>query len=268
MPPTKKKHTIESVTLVAAKFPTRAEFQKQALAEYDWAWKHGLLDTVSPHTKAKDAETAESVMSAAKLCKTNKEFCEKFPRQYSWMYRLGIKDECSKFWVSQWEFIPSKYSNEGLLETARQCETIGELRENYCSEYGEILRRGLMAEVRKFLSRKRSLPNVVYIWEAIGATFNGEKVYKIGISRTSFGSARVEMVSKKSGFGCNLIAFVEIGEHAKQIENAILKMGYNPKFYGFDGCTEFRALSDDQLEKALTIIREAAHDALSLNQAA
>jgi hypothetical protein len=210
-----KKHTIESVTLVAAKFPTRAEFQKQAIAEYTWAWKRNLIDIVSPHTKAKGPETVESVIEAAKLCKTNKEFYEKFPRQYSWMYQLG-----------------------------------------------------LMAEVRKFLSRKRSLPNVVYIWEAIGATFNGEKVYKIGISRTSFGSTRVEMVSKKSGFGCNLIAFVEVGEHARQIENAILKMGYNPKFYGFDGCTEFRALSDDQLEKALTIIREAAHDAPSLNQAA
>jgi hypothetical protein len=184
------------------------------------------------------------------------------------MYQFGIKDECAKFWVSQWEFIPSKYSDEGLLETAKLCETIGELRENYGPEYTAILRRGLLPEVSKFLSRKKSVPNSVYIWEAVGAVFNGEKVYKIGISRTSFGATRVEMVAKASGFGCNLLAFVDVGEAARQIEKMILKMGCDPKFCDFDGCTEFRALSDDQLEKALTIIREAAHDALSFNQAA
>jgi len=96
--------------------------------------------------------------------------------------------------------------------------------------------------------------NVIYIWEAIDEFFNGEQVYKIGVTSARLGEARIHQCAKKSGKDANVLILENVNGKATDIEAEILKLGEDPKYIECDGYTEFRALNNDDLDKALDLI--------------
>lgn len=96
--------------------------------------------------------------------------------------------------------------------------------------------------------------NVIYIWKVIGL----DNVYKIGVTSSRLGSIRIEEVAKKGGglqYDIKVIAAV-VGK-ATDIETRLLSIGTKYTFtQSFNGCTEFRTLTDQELYTALEIIKE------------
>lgn len=67
------------------------------------------------------------------------------------------------------------------------------------------------------------------------------------------GDARIRSVAKKHEKDFEIVIIAETNVRATDIEEELKKIGDNPGYSG-DGATEFRAMSDEELQKALDII--------------
>jgi hypothetical protein len=99
--------------------------------------------------------------------------------------------------------------------------------------------------------------DAIYIWRAVGQSFNGHPVYKIGITSSRLGDQRIEQVAKATGFDAEIVVMVQV-ENARHVEEELHTLGHDPQYVGHDGATEFRALSDDDLSLALDFVRDGA----------
>lgn len=115
-----------------------------------------------------------------------------------------------------------------------------------CGNYKNIAAKDLKNGNTTSCGCKKTKSNFIYILET-SSKFNGELVYKIGVD--CGGNKR--FIKNKRAFNDDLkkIFHINVGEDIVfQIEKEMLSYGYNPKYSGFDGCTEYRALSNGQLE--------------------
>lgn len=119
------------------------------------------------------------------------------------------------------------------------------------------------AYVREALleAKRRATDNdTIYIWRAIGVHYNGNQVYKMGITSLRLGNKRIDLVARKAGMTCEIILCQKVFGKATQLEKKLLCLGENPKLNKFDGSTEFRALDDIQLQSALALIGSQRDD--------
>ena len=72
--------------------------------------------------------------------------------------------------------------------------------------------------------------------------------------RTRDDANDIKLVAAKAGFRSNLIRWTQVNGKATELEGMLLEMGKNPGYDGIDGATEFRALTDLELEAAVDTI--------------
>ena len=95
--------------------------------------------------------------------------------------------------------------------------------------------------------------NVIYIWKVIGL----DNVYKIGVTSSRLGSIRIEEVAKGGGLQYDIKVIASVVGKATDIETRLLSIGTKYTFtQSFNGCTEFRTLTDQELYTVLEIIKE------------
>lgn len=97
--------------------------------------------------------------------------------------------------------------------------------------------------------------DIIYIWKMVGKQYKGMPVYKIGITSARLGDRRIKQVAKEHEVGYEVVVMAETKVPAMDIEAALKKLGENPGYVG-DGATEIRAMSDEDLHKALSLIEE------------
>lgn len=97
--------------------------------------------------------------------------------------------------------------------------------------------------------------NTIYIWKAINEFFNDKSLYKIGVTSSRLRKKRIVQVAGKLGWDYEIILLEKVSCEATTLEKEIHKIGISPNLTGFDGATEMRALSDEELEKAKNIIK-------------
>jgi hypothetical protein len=90
--------------------------------------------------------------------------------------------------------------------------------------------------------------NCFYLWLVVGAYFNGLPVYKPGVTSTRLKFDRIERVAKAGGLKYDLVLWLPVAD-AFAIEAVVKRMGVSPEYTGFNGCTEFRALTDDEVKQ-------------------
>lgn len=95
----------------------------------------------------------------------------------------------------------------------------------------------------------------IYIWKAINEFFNDKSLYKIGVTSSRLRKKRIVQVAGKLGWDYEIILLEKVSCEATTLEKEIHKIGISPNLTGFDGATEMRALSDEELEKAKNIIK-------------
>ena len=102
--------------------------------------------------------------------------------------------------------------------------------------------------------------DAIYIWQAQDVYHKGYPVFKVGITSMRIvekdnKNLRMSQVSRAGGFQAVEIMTRRV-ENARKLEGMFKKMGQRPLFKGFDGCTEFRAFTPDELNTIVTIIKE------------
>lgn len=99
--------------------------------------------------------------------------------------------------------------------------------------------------------------NTVYIWKSENETYQGRDVYKIGVTSDRLSDKRIYEVAKKSKRDARIMILKRV-ENARSVEAGLLAMGVNLGYVGFNGATEFRAMDDDELAKAVAFVEWAA----------
>jgi hypothetical protein len=98
--------------------------------------------------------------------------------------------------------------------------------------------------------------DAVYIWKAIGHMFNGLQVYKFGTTSARLEDRRISEVARFAAMDFDIVILTKVSVHASELEFQLLQIGTNPQYKGFNGASEFRALTDDELETAIELIKK------------
>lgn len=127
-----------------------------------------------------------------------------------------------------------------------------------CREHGEF-EQSPNSHLRGAGCPQCRLPSdndAIYIWKAVGQYFNGEQLYKVGVTSSRLEDKRIIQVAKKFGVAHEITTLRAVPGSAQRLESRLMGIGFDPKFSGFDGATEFRAFTDADLTIALGIIQD------------
>lgn len=189
-----------------------------------------------------------AITEAATGCATRFEFGKKFPgalsaadSRFPGLLR-ALFDNHRKAWDAA-----------AVREVASQYTTRVEFFRDCPGGYKAAHRLGLIDDLG-FQDQPGCDNDAIYIWRAVGQHFSGNPVYKIGVTSARLGTRRVEDVAKGVGFEYDLICCERVACKATDLERKLHILGENPGYSGFDGATEFRALSDSALYAAVSMI--------------
>ena len=239
-----------AIRKAASTFSTRSEFERHEASAVNAARQRhpGLLDELFPR-KLRAAWDEASVREEAKKYKSKKDFQENSTAEPV-ARKLGILDDLGFTRPKNHRF---KWTEEAIREEAKKYSTKREF-ERFSRGASE---RARVIGIIDTLGLKEYPPsdnNVLYIWRALGQFFNGDPVYKVGVTSARLGAARLKSVSKASGFELEVVCFENLKVKASQVERQILKLGSDPKYLGFNGASEFRAFNASALNAAMQII--------------
>ena len=145
-------------------------------------------------------------------------------------------------------------TDEVVIAEAQKYPSKSAFANNSPGAYNIARERNLLCLVDFPESGKGTDNDAIYIWRAVGLFHNGNPVYKIGVTSARLGDARVEQVANAAGFEYELICCEPVQCRATDIERKLHILGEDPGYTGFNGATEFRALSDSALYAAISLI--------------
>lgn len=206
-----------------------------------------LLDGLQ---RARTEWSDEMLVAEAADCFTKVDFLNRKPKAYHAAWRRGLIEKiygARIFW-----------SLEMLQNEALKYKLRTDFRWGSNGAYSAMIarHRDFIDEIcaHMELGRGATASDTIYIWNAVGQYFNGKPVYKIGVTSEKNGLRRVELVAKRSGFKFDLVCCEPTTKKALILETELHKLGESPQYTGFDGHSEFRALTDDELYSAIEMI--------------
>lgn len=211
----------------------------------------GLLDELFPR-KLRRAWTEDAIRAEAAKYRSKKDFQRNSTAENA-ARNLGILDDLGFTRPLQYRF---KWTEAAIRAEAAKYQTKGEF-EKFARGASERARLTGIIDTLGLLEYPPSDNDTIYIWRALGQRFNGDPVYKIGVTSSRLGHDRIAQVAKGSGFEFELVCSEKVAGKASAIETKLLCLGANPQYVGFNGASEFRALSPSALDAALTIIQLA-----------
>lgn len=206
-------------------------------------------------TQRKDYSLEECIQIASTM-KSFTKWRNKDSFSYGAMEENGWYEQCLE--VMDLSKKPKNYwTYERCKKEASKFTSVLEWRKLSASSIVAAHTNGWYHEISSNMERSdtSSDADVIYMWKAIGCFYNGEQVYKIGVTSSGVGDKRISQVMKSSGFDAEMIFMHNVGlRNAYKIETMLLKQGVNPKFSKFDGSTEFRAMSDHEVRIAKALV--------------
>jgi hypothetical protein len=251
---TRHEWTFAKLQSEADKYDGRGAFSEGSPGAYLWAKRRNLLDEICKNYQQKGWDN-KSVIGSAISYESRSEWHKKSPGAVVYAKRNGLYEVCCAHMVEKVK--PSNYwTIARLKEAALKFSTKEDFRRGNCPAWAAAHRSGKWVEITAHMgSAWRTDADTIYVWRAEDQFFNRKPVYKIGVTSIKCGDSRISQVCRASGFKpCSVIkTFVGVGR-AYEVEKAALNFGCDPKFSKFDGSTEFRALSDQQLSEVLSVI--------------
>ena len=240
-----------AIRSAAKKFQSRGEFEVECASAVASARKKfpGLLDELFPR-KLRVAWTEETVRNEALKYSSKKEFQDKCSSGEAAARRFGILDDLGFKRPVQSRF---KWTEEAIRVEALKYSTKREFEKfaRGASERARVI--GIIDDLG-LLEYPPSDNDTIYMWRAVGQYFNSNPVYKIGVTSARLGLARINQVSKASGFESQMIFVHVVAGKASSLESKLLAMGDDPRYTGFNGASEFRAFNSAALEIILEIV--------------
>ena len=252
--------TDETLIDAAKRFNTRKEWKAAAAHEYDAAYKRGILDVCCAHMhKFRTRWTTEMLIADAARFETKNEWRINSEGAYSAAVKRGLMHLCCTHMYQGIDY----WTEEMLAEDAKRFSTRSEWALGSSGAYSAARDRKLLDSLCSHMHRVNGTDNdAIYIWKALGWTYNGEQVYKVGVTSARLGTQRINKVCQRVDVEAEIVVLAKVNCKATELESTLKSIGHDPKYVDFDGCTEFRAMSDDQLKQALALIAQAAQETI------
>ena len=249
-----RKWDADTIRAEAAKYPSRVAFEDGCPGAVGAARERhpGLLDELFPPLQRK-TPTLEEARALASKYPSRKAFNKGHSSAYNVCRKAGVLDE---LFADNRGYSRFKWTEEAVREEAKKYKTKREFERDARGAAARARKLGIIDELG-LEGYPPSDNDAIYIWRAAGEYFNGHPVYKIGVTSARLGTVRIEQVAKDSGFEFDLICCEPVACKATELERKLHILGESPGYTGFDGCTEFRALSDSALYTAVTLICSA-----------
>ena len=241
----------EEIMVRAIKFKNRTEFSRHDNAAFKSARRQGLLDNLFPRKIKQRRETKPhrkysiDILKALHPSLSGPGELQRIDNNaYSWLQRNRLLCEMFPNHVA-----PRKMTKEFALTLCLKYTSRSHLQAVDPSLYTYMRKHNLLLTV--FPESKRHARNdAVYMTGMVGQFYNGLPVYKFGVTSSHLGLARIKSqnLNARAKHEVVIPPTAVIGS-ATDIEVFALGLGCNPKFVGFDGCTEYRAYSDGDLSQ-------------------
>lgn len=245
----KKKWTAALALAEGRKYGSRSEFKRECGSAYQVARQLGLLEQLYPNKTL--YQTDEQVLAEGRKYASRREFYLSNAGAYNRALARNLLDRLYSSTLRDWSNDTDVINEGAKYRSRREFQ-----RSQSCSAYAAALQRGLLDLIEFPENNAPSDNDAIYIWRAVGQHYNGHPVYKIGVTSARLGTHRIEQVARAGGFEFELICCEPVQCKATDLERKLHILGEDPKFVGFDGCTEFRALSDSALYAAISMICE------------
>ena len=245
------KWTDDMLAAEAAKYQTRKEFSRGNKNAYAAARDRHLLDKICGHmTTRYTTWTYDLLATEAAKYQTRKEFGRGNEKAYQAARSRKLLDEICGHMKKM-----TYWTADLVYAEATKYQTRSEFQRRSQSAYRAAKRLNLLDQICAHMVDGLGSDNdAIYIWRAVRMSYNGESVYKIGVTSARLGNRRIKDVAQESGFDYELILCQPVQGKATELEKKLHLLGEDPKLSGFSGCTEFRALSDSALEAAVALI--------------
>lgn len=239
----------ETVLAEGRKYVSRSAFEAGSNPAYHHARRRGLLDILYPKMR-KDWSDDDTVLAEGRKYESRTEFQKHAGSAYRAARKRKLLDQLYPSKYGDWSSDAAVIAEGGLYPTRSA------FHRHSLTAFEAASSRGLLDKIHP-VSLERTDNDAIYIWRAVGQHYNGNPVYKIGVTSARLGTARIEHVAGAGGFEYDLICCEPVQGKATALERKLHILGEDPKFVGFSGCTEFRALSDSALYAAISMICEA-----------
>lgn len=259
--------TKEKCAAEAINYETRTDFKAGHGAAYIAAVKYGWLDDICGHMRSGHLRRAENdTIWTAKICaaealkyNTIGEFRDGAGGAYIAASRMGIIEEiCTHmhrvskphgYWIKNKDRCAEealRYSNRAAFQNGSR------------AAYLVAFRQGWLDDICGHMERLGGDFDAIYIWKHVGAKHRRRSVYKIGVTSARLGDQRINLCTNRNGMEAELVILADVQE-ALKLEKQILEMGIDPGYPPeVEGYTEFRALTERELERATRLIQRAA----------
>ena len=245
------KWTEEAVKAEAKKYSKRIDFERGSLGAYDAALKKfpHILQLVFGNPSQPYKWSKAKLKAEALKYKSKRAFELGSPSAYRAALAMKLFNEI-KFPTGRFF-----WTEASIRDVAKDYKSKADLLLHKPNVVSAANRKfpNLLNSIYKTRSPASS-NDVIYIWQALGEFFNGNPVFKIGVTSSRIGSRRLKECARASGFPLEVVCFVQVWGRASDVEKELLMLGEDPKYLKFDGSTEFRALTDSALSTALKII--------------
>lgn len=200
--------------------------------------------------------TKEAVVALAREFRTRSLFAESWPEAFNAAKKNGWLDVVHE--AIGYVDPRFQYSDDDLLSVAERYKSQREFIEKERQAYNCLVRRRLLDRACEHMEKSAGISdnNAIYIWRVVGQYFNGKPVYKLGITSARLGMLRITTASKRNEMLAELILLAEVDCSARELELVLHSLGENPHLTVTDGGTEFRALSDPELQEAVNLVHQ------------
>jgi hypothetical protein len=254
MTPVRKTWSENACLASAKKYVEIREWRKAERNAYDAAHSNGWLAKCTGHflqiKKPNGYWTKERCVSDAKAYSYKKQWSRNNGAAYKRAKENGWLDECCAHMMEMkkekghWTFEKCFVSASEFLHRS---EWFRREKKAYVAAHRNGWLEKCCAHMVSAAGGTDS--DAAYMWCADGQTHNGKRVCKFGLSSARLKDERIRQVGWASGFVPTEVIIVERAD-AAALEKELLAFGEAVLYTGFGGCTEFRALTEDEIKLA------------------
>jgi len=253
--------TLEKIRTEALKYSSRQEFQQKSGAAYKAAGEKKCRDDVCSHMaqikRPKGYWTPETLQAEALKYDNKVDFNKFCPTGFLTACRKNMLEQiCSHMTARK---LPNGHwlNKENCAKEALKYSNRREFSLANSSAYHGADSNGWLEEICAHMDFNPSSDgDAVYIWRAIGQEFKNLPVYKLGATSARLRDRRIIEVARMANMDYEIVVLSKVRVPAIELEGTLLNLGANPNYEGFNGSSEFRALSDSELQFAIKLIAE------------
>lgn len=238
--------------VIAKKAKTLKNFRQDYPNAYKAYLTRGKPEEATKELKTDRVKwTKETALSVAKTFSDRWSFQKGNGGAYRFLWKAGLLDEVFP------AITTTKWDKENVAEVAKSCQHRHDLRVKHPGAYKFAYKNNLL---KGLFGETKNIPNcddnVLYIWAVKGVP----NLYKIGVTSRRLRASRIKYSCRKGGLKASQIWVFYIN-NAKETEKTLLSLGTPYKFDSpFSGHTEFRVLTQEELQLCLDMAKKEEED--------